>query len=151
MALDLTFLSSNLGKGCPSTLPQVVDPAPGLGDGTEQGFPGFRLQGRRYCGRRMNDAFDGREGWGSPGQCDGGRRVIRSRSGVFLGEDPDLQSPRADGHHLDALLDEVSVRKGGPIWGLMAAGALEHELFNLGARHPRDTANLVLPLLKDCL
>jgi hypothetical protein len=64
----------------------------------------------------------------------------------FSNEDPDVQPLRPDSDTVDASLDEVSIRKGGRIWRLMTADALEYELFNLGGRHTHSRPMLVVVL-----
>jgi hypothetical protein len=47
--LDLSLLLGDLREGRDPALSEVVNPSPGLGDGTEQGVPGFGLQRGPSC------------------------------------------------------------------------------------------------------
>jgi hypothetical protein len=73
MPLALAFLLCDLCEGCNSTLSDVVNPSPGLGDSGQLGLPALRLQCGPSCRRRMNDSLDGGETRSRPGQRDYGR------------------------------------------------------------------------------
>ena len=162
VAFAMGFAIGNLGEGGDTAEPEVVDPSAGLGDGGEQSIAAFGLHRRLRVHGRMNDAFHGREAWSGPGQRERGRRRLgweparHHRVAPARSSSLDMRrTSKACGLTITrSTWRSIRSRSAAAAWNApvdckVPADAVQHEWLDLGRRHARDAAGLVLSVLQE--